>query len=371
MRSVRFNALPVSDAGFLSGVCSLSVILLPLLQQTVSPHVLRYSETNIKDSATPAAVYRLALEYDGQKTGPATLILKRIHAKWPDDPGFPDREIYFYTCVLPHLDIPHAHLYYTGIDPETQDRLIFMEDLSGYHFPPPTRPWTQAEGECIARAYARLHTMGEKYMRTLDKVSPFGNPPDLDWLLPRHESRLEPEKSQHMVCDLVKQKVWEPIPGLDALLTRTVDAAQTYTQLPVTLLHNDVYPPNVALPPNLKDDAILLDWEMASYGLPEMDLGFMFLQPHRAHRYLDKARVLDVYWAARHALEGEIPSCEERKIRQFYADAVWGFWLVPVAHKMAVHPFPPGSTVAVYWESMFGVLFEHLQRLSRDVLFSV
>ena len=342
---------------------NLRTLILPLLRQVVSPHVSRYSETKIKDSATPAAVFRLALEYDGPTTGPATLILKRIHAEWPDDPGFPNREIYFYACVLPYLDIPHAHVYYTGTDPDTQDRLIFMEDLTGYHLPPPTRPWTQAEGECMARAYARLHTVGE--------ISNLSDKVNLDRLLPRHETRLEPEKIQHMVCDLVQQNVWEPIPGLDTLVTRTVDAAQTFTQLPTTLLHNDVYPPNVALPSDLKGDAILLDWEMASYGLPEMDLAFMFIQPFRAHRFLDKARVLDAYWAARHAREGNIPPCNARKIRQFYADAVWGLWLVPVAHKMAAHPFPPGSAVAVYWETMFGVLFVHLQRLSQDILIPI
>jgi len=107
---------------------------------------------------------------------------------------------------------------------------------------------------------------------------------------------------------------------------------------------------------------------MASYGLPEMDLGFMFLQPFRAHQYLDKAQVLEAYWAARLAREGEILSREEREIRQFYADAVWGLWLVPVAYKMAAHPFPFGSAVAVYWESMFGVLEGHLRALSSRVL---
>jgi hypothetical protein len=52
--------------------------LLPLLQQTVSPHVTRYTQTFIKNSATPAEVYRLAVEYNGSHRGPATLILKQI-----------------------------------------------------------------------------------------------------------------------------------------------------------------------------------------------------------------------------------------------------------------------------------------------------
>ena len=338
--------------------------LLPLLQHTVSPHVKRYTSTKIKNSATPAAVYRLTVAYNGSSNGtytakPCTLILKRICPHWLDDPGFSDREARFYACLLPRLDIPHPHIYYTGLDPDTQDRLILMEDLTGYHLPPPTRPWTQAEGHCLARAYARLHA---------DKGRVLPPEDERGWLMARHESRLEPGRISNMVSDLVQQNVWEPIPCLESLLARTVDAARTFTQLPATLLHNDVYPPNVALPLDLDGDAILLDWEMASWGRAEMDLAFMFLQPYRAHKLLDRARVLDTYWAARHALEGEIPACEERETRQFYADAVWGFWLVPVAHRMAAHPFPPGSVVDTYWKSMFGVLQDHLQRLSRDIL---
>ncbi len=357
----------------------------------------RYTESLIKHSATPAAVSRLTLEYAAHTAPPhpepETLIIKRIQPEFPADPGFPDREFTFYACVLPQLDIPHPQIYFTGIDPETQERLILMEDLIAHHLPPPTRPWTQAEGECMARAYARLHATSNHYFQT------FASAPHpsttfwehsstsqslrsecsqnsaqiackfhTDWLLPRHETRLDAEMLGKMTCDLIQQNVWEPIPGLEGLISRTVDAAQTFTALPATLLHNDVYPPNVALPPNLNDDAILLDWEMASYGLAEMDLGFMFLQPYRAHQCLDKARVLDAYWAARFAREGAIPSCEEREIRQFYADAVWGLWLVPVAHKMAAHPFPPGSVVADYWQSMFGVLEGHLRGLCGRVL---
>lgn len=338
--------------------CSLN--LTRLLQQSVSPDVTRYAETLIKHSATPASVYRLSLEYAAPRAGPATLILKRIQPKYSDDPGFPNRECTYYARVLPNLDLPHAQVYFAGIEPETQERLILLEDLTNYHLPPPTRPWTQAEGECVARAYARLHT-----------IAKIGHSPctqDLDWLLPRHETRLDAEALGKMVHDLVQQNIWEPIPALEGMIAQIVNATPIFSSLPTTLLHNDVYPPNVALPPNLNSDAILLDWEMASYGLPEMDLGFMFLQPYRAHQYLNKEGVLDAYWAVRICQEGTILTIEERKIRQYYADAVWGLWLVPVAHKMAVHPFPPGSAVQKYWESMFGVLETHLRGLCSRVL---
>ncbi|HJS30135.1 MAG TPA: phosphotransferase [Anaerolineales bacterium] len=331
--------------------------LLPLLRQSVSPRIRRYSELKIKDSATPASVYRLRLDYDGQADGPERLILKRIQAVYPDDPGFPDREISIYREILPSLGIRHARAHYTGIDPETQERLILLEDLANYRLPPPDRPWSQAEGECIARTYARLH---------VEAVRCLPPPGERDWLFPPHESRLDRENLLGMARELEGQIVWGPLPGLDRLLDQALVAAGTFAGVPRTLLHNDVYPPNVALPPNLKDEeAVLLDWEMASYGLPEMDLAFMFIQPFRAHRLLDKRRLLDAYWAAREALAGETPGRPDREARQFYADSLWGLWLVPVAYRMAVEPPPAGSEVAVYWEGMFRVLHEHLLGLSR------
>jgi hypothetical protein len=96
-----------------------------------------------------------------------------------------------------------------------------------------------------------------------------------------------------------------------------------------------------------------------------MDLAFMFIQPFRAHRLLDKRRVLDAYWAARQALEGRAPERPERESRQFYADSLWGLWLLPVAYRMAVDPPPAGSEAAVYWQGMFRVLHGHLRGLSR------
>jgi thiamine kinase-like enzyme len=234
-----------------------------------------------------------------------------------------------------------------------------MEDLVDYYLPPPTRPWTQPEGECIARAYARFHVSGVQHL-----------PPEGEraWLLPRHETRLQTENIGELAHDLFQRDVWDTIPEIDSLIEQTICNSRSLSQIPITLLHNDVFPPNVALPPILENDAILLDWEMVSFGLPEMDLAFMFIQPFRAHRLLDKTKILDIYWETCLSLGGKIPSQDERETRQFYADAVWGLWLIPVAHKMTIHPYPPDSSVADYWKSMMGVLYEHLARLSRLVL---
>jgi hypothetical protein len=214
--------------------------LLPILLQTVSPNIQQYTETKIKDSATPAAVYRLELDYNGPKTGPVTVILKRIQPEFSNDPGFPNREIHFYNHTLPRLDIPRAQVYYTGIAPDTQDRLILMEDLVDYYLPPPTRPWTQPEGECIARAYARFHVSGVQHL-----------PPEGEraWLLPRHETRLQTENIGELAHDLFQRDVWDTIPEIDSLIEQTICNSRSLSQIPITLLHNDVFPPNVALPP--------------------------------------------------------------------------------------------------------------------------
>ena len=51
-------------------------------------------------------------------------------------------------------------------------------------------------------------------------------------------------------------------------------------------------------------DAVLLDWDMAGWGLAEMDLAYMFLGPYANHRRLDRQKALNYYWRQRQAVAG-------------------------------------------------------------------
>jgi aminoglycoside phosphotransferase (APT) family kinase protein len=332
---------------------------LSLLRSEVSPSIKHVSAELIKRSSTPAAVYRLELAYE-DGPGPRSLVVKRIEAGWPGDPLGHEREVRFYQRLLPRLNFPHPTIYYAGPEPGSPANLVIMEDVAGTHrFPAKEHLWTQFEIESILNTYARLHASGQACLPAVGELS---------WLLDRHEKRLFETAGDlpAMVEALVNCGIWASMPGFGRLLDRTLREAEILSSHPVILLHNDVYPPNCGLPLSGEKDAILVDWDMASIGLAEMDLAFMFIQPYGSHRRLDRQAALAHYWRRRQELDGRRRSKAELKARQWYADALWALWLVPVAFRMAESPFPPGSSPRLYWDAMFGVLGRRLQKLSHE-----
>jgi hypothetical protein len=327
---------------------------LRLLKQTVDPKITGFEHCLIKRSASPSTVHRVVLTYPQGHPGVRSVILKSIAPSWPGDPSGPDREVAFYNDLLPCLDLKHPKVYYAGADPDSGYRQLVLEDLaSSYRFPPPTHRWTQDESRCMLRAYARLHARG------CDCLPPKGERGWM-WQMALQRQRWQPEALLRMVDHLVAQGIWDPLPRIAGLVESTLADQTVFHCSPVTVLHNDVYPPNIALPRDPDQDAVLLDWEMAGWGPAELDLAFMFLQPYRSAGQIDRAEALADYWAARRDLEGTCPPLDERGPIQLHADAVWALSLIPVAHKVAVRPYPVGSAPHAYWEAMFGVLHERL-----------
>ncbi|MEW5986610.1 MAG: phosphotransferase [Chloroflexota bacterium] len=329
---------------------------LAFLRQVFTPRLRGFDQQTIKASATPATVYRLILEYDGRPAGPASTILKVVQPDWPGDPDGHDRERRFYADLAPGLELNHPLLYYEGVDPDSQCRLLLLEDLGASHrFPPPTHAWSWDELRCLLRTYARLHVRGEGCLPPAGQRA---------WLMSRHETRWTAGGITQMVNDLGTQGIWPPLSHLETLLQRTLDEIEAAAGWPITLLHNDVYPPNGGLPAGLeRGEAALIDWEMAGWGHAELDLAYMFTQPFCSSSRLDQTAALHYYWQERRRWEGTTPSAAEQLARQRQANRLLALSLVPVAHHVAAHPFPSGSAPAVYWASMFGVLYRRLQEL--------
>lgn len=331
------------------------------MRQVIAPDISAVTAEIIKVSASPSVIYRLGLARTGTNEN-LSVIAKRIAPGWPGDPYGHERESRFYRCLQPCLELPRPHVYYAGSEPGSDHHVVIMADVSDlYRFPAPAHVWTQAEIRSSLRAYARLHARGERCLPP---------PAEREWLVARHEERLlaRAHELPQMVATLVERGLWRPLPRFPYLLQQTLAGRPGTAEAPVTLLHNDVYPPNLALPADLaREDALLVDWEMLGWGLAQMDLAFMFLQPFRSHRALDRDAALNYYWAQRQCLEGRQPAAVARQTLQRYADALWALWLVPVAYRMALSPYPAGSSPRIYWDSMFGVLGERLHRLCRNV----
>lgn len=333
---------------------------LAFLQEVVHPEIRGFSCDLIKISASLSRVYRVRLRYGTDSEAlPTTLILKRIAPDWEDDPYGHLREAMVYASVLPALERFSGHIYFAGREAESPYHLIVMEDVSDrYHFPPPTHVWTAEEIRAILQTYAAFHTYGEQIAPQIEGQS---------WLFPRHEARVLAtyDDLPSMVETIVAAGYWSPVPTFPKLLERTRREMEQRVESPLTLLHGDVYPPNIGFPIKSPDKNVyLLDWEMFSCGDAEMDLAYLFCQPYRSHRAINRTRALDYYWQERERLGGSRYTAAERAFRQRYADTLLLLWLIPVAYRMAQSPYPPHSPVRQFWDSNFSMLEERLQTLA-------
>jgi hypothetical protein len=333
---------------------------LAFYQRNISPVVTAYKSQTIHVGAMSSTVRRVALRSnEGHPDVPSSVVVKIIEPDWPDDPYGADRERWFYSRILPKLEIAHPHVYYSGLEPETQNRLVLLADLADrYRFPPNRHIWTKAEARCVLRAYAHLHVSGRDVLRDIT---------DRSWLLPPYRQALQNEAIPAMADALIAKGIWGSLSGLDRLYNQVRQVVEARDGQRVTLLHNDLYPPNVALPHDLDQEAVIIDWGMLSWGMAELDLAYFFLQPFGASKRIERREALGWYWEARRALEGAPPPWSERLALQRLADAMLALALVPVAYQRACCPLPAGSPGSIYWKSMFTVLYEKLFSLCNAI----
>ncbi len=323
-----------------------------LLRETISNRLTEIALYQIKVSNAPAVVYRAALSAP-EADAPTSVIIKVIAPEWEGDLLGPDREANFYTAIHPGLGFPGPAIHFAGCDPKSGARVVIMEDMLSSRFPARTHKWTMPEARCFVRTYAHLHVETTNADR-----------PHRAWLFHIDPAHYADGLVLQMAEELAAAGAWTELEGLENLLHRVLSLASEMAQLDSCVLHNDVFPPNIALPADLTDEAALVDWDMVGYGLPEMDLAFMFIQPFRSSAQLERESVLAAYWGERFRLEGSIPGEEERSQRQFFADALWGLYLIPIAHRSVFAPFPPGSDPDRYWDAMRTVLHGWLNQLA-------
>jgi hypothetical protein len=331
---------------------------LAWLRQTIDLGIAGFTTECIKTNTVQTRVHRVTFEVAGGRPASRSIIVKTTAPDWPDDPHGPDRELWFYSNLFPRIGFDRPRLHYAGIDPPTGCRILVMEDLAGdYRFPPPAHRWSFDELRCALRAYAHLHQRGQACLDSAGERARL-------YQMALQQRPWRADEILALVDDLARRGIWARMTGIEQLTARTLVGQADLAVGPATLLHNDVYPPNVALPHDLDGEAVLLDWQMLGWGMAELDLAFMFLQPFRSAEGIDRLAALDYYWEQRSALGGSSPRAAERQALQRHADACWALSLVPVAHRAALQPYPDGSAERAYWDAMFGVLGERLKQLS-------
>jgi hypothetical protein len=328
---------------------------LELLQQVFGLQVIGFEAFLIKQSFNPSGVYRVVLQHHQGHPAPGSVILKFSQPGGPGSLDGADRECLFYERISPDLPVNKPKIYFTGLDDRAQTRLILMEDLTPpYFFPSHPYQWTPEEFRCVLRAYARLHAVGGDY---LPHESQRG------WMLSPQDTWWKPEEIPALAGVIVSAGLWPSLPKLDNLVEEILENTRLWLSSPATLLHYDAVPPNVALPENLKGEAVILDWQDATWGVAELDIAYLFNQPFSSARHIDRQAALRYYWTQRQSIDGLKRPIEENFAIQRLADITMAFSLIYKGHQAARHPYPQGTYPRLHWDSQFGILYDRLQTL--------
>ena len=327
---------------------------LDLLQRALGSYVQDCQAELIKTTLPWSQVYRVTLETIQGHSTRQSVILKAVNPEGPNDA----RELHFYQELYPKLPIPKPHIYYLGSDSVSGWVVLILEDLlPAYSIPEHPHQWTRAELQSVLRGYAMLHSV--QFLQPLQEHV---------WLNPRHETELDFDAIPGQVAIVQDAGFWNALPELPDLIDYARQSCKRYEDTALSLLHNDTTPTNAPLPRQLDmEPAMLIDWQDAGIGMAEMDLAYIDLQPFESGRLIPRPELLSYYWQYRAESENEIPSLAEQTNRQLHADLVMALWLTRPASGVALHPYPASTYPRMHWDSEFGILYNRLKELGREI----
>jgi aminoglycoside phosphotransferase (APT) family kinase protein len=263
------------------------------------------------------------------------------------DAATSSREALAYAEVLDDLGVRTPALL--GSDADGESICIVIEDLSGvFQFPAGDHRWTRAELPAVIRAYAWLHAEG----------AGVGHRP---WMLGYQSPDWTPESVVGDARELHRRGEWGVLGGLGRLADRAQRDLAVLDGMS-SVLHLDCDPSNAGFGITDPGEVALIDWEMAGWGAPELDLAYLHLHPFEPAASVARDRLLEFYWSER-ARWGPVPSDGDRQSRQRVADRVFGLALVSIARRSLDAPHPPGGRADRYWKAMRPVLFRRLEAL--------
>jgi phosphotransferase family enzyme len=327
---------------------------LDLLRQAFGSDVRDYHAELIKTTLVWSRVFRVTLSRRGHSMH-RSVIVKGVNPHGPADPTEVERESHFYGSLYSALNIPKLDIHFIGRDELSGWLVIAMQDLGATHrIPAHPYRWTRSELDSVLRAYARLHTSAPL---------PF----DPAWLVPRHERLLEIDKLPEQVATIQAAGIWGSLPELPDLMAYARESCRKFADARLGLLHGDTTPTNAALPTSSTQAATLIDWQDVGIGLSEFDLAYLDLQPFESARGIPRPELLERYWGFRAEIEDGIPVVEERRARQLHADLVTALWLCAAASRVSLHPFPAGTYPHMHWSSQYGIVYNRLRALGREI----
>ena len=182
------------------------------------------------------------------------------------------------------------------------------------------------------------------------------------WMLRYQSPDWTPESVADDVRELRRFGGWEGLIGVEALAEGALQELDILQGLS-SLLHLDCDPSNAGIATNEPCQVALIDWDMAGWGAPELDLAYLYLHPFEAAASVERTRLLEIYWSEWDRLGVPIPDEGERRSRQRVADQVFALALVRIARRSLNGRYPAGGRTDRYWSAMRPVLSRRLAEL--------
>ena len=225
------------------------------------------------EGGTGASVTRVKLDYDRDEPGaPATLI-----AKLPSPAGIAARHIMtklgmyvrearFYDELAGLVDIRTPRCYFNALDDSTQTGVLLLEDLtvgrlgqSGITFD---------DAVLVLDRLARFHAgmWDHPGLREMDWLD-WGDRSDSYLFLTRAWWSEILRDSSHAIDE-------GALGIIEAAIANTPRAMSLLSQPPLTLVHGDLWPPNLAFDDGADDPVTAFDWQLVARMRPGFDVGY-------------------------------------------------------------------------------------------------
>jgi hypothetical protein len=248
---------------------------------------------------------RITLEYARQPAGdalPPTMWLKSCY-----EPHFesmaPSRvfemEALFYRDLAARLDVRAPHHYYAGIDEDTHQGVMLLEDLetAGAMFGNATRPITPdlcARGlELLARLHAS--SWGQSWPRDLWYVVPGLQltGPNSVWY-----NQQTPQAFRRFIAERAEANTPASVNDPDRIIAAFRKLAEISTEQPTCLIHSDGHLDNFYFGPENQEPG-LFDWQAPRLGSWAWDVSYFIISAlHIPDRRAHERQLLRHYLGA-------------------------------------------------------------------------
>ena len=174
------------------------------------------------------------------------------------DKDVPEREILVYQQLLNRPDLPVPRMYGASRDPVSGETRLYLEHVPDWDL----RYHGLDTWETVVRALARLHRHFAARRDELEACS---------FLVQVDRSYIDAWTARAL--DALHSSNAGLARRLDRALATRKPVGDVLTSRPRTLIHNDLAPKNVIAHASVKPSRIFfVDWEVAAYGSPALDL---------------------------------------------------------------------------------------------------